>query len=578
MKSSFDRQLVSEALRKSGGNASWLEQSQQPTQSSPDDMIDPLMSLDTPGDDDALVSSEPAAESTSGPLASLPPREEPAMSDVPAPAEPPAALQTAPTKPTRPVQRPAATVAPTTTEAPTAPAEPVEQRDFNRKASSGTLQNELQEGQNRTLDLVEQLGDKEHGGLVRAEGAEAKAGELGELRQIQRSRRENVTSRLDLNRAQKDEFEARINAKIDQMSDKMRNPPKDTMGMVMGIIGAVMSAGGKGGAASALQGLGSALNSKMRNWEAGLAADDAELKNLRGMFDMQNNDSESELRQEANLSALAVAEFDSALKQVEQTVESKEAKEAAALTRLTLRQQAAQHMLDIRKRAAGAQREQEIYQLLASAPTAEKRAALAGQFGALGQKVLQNIQKSDKGMADINQTVTDTQKAQAETAKTLTEAQKLAIEATNPQSKMSEGERRNDSVIAGVAGENGPYRRLQKIITAAGGDIKKMDMPRFGIGGISKYVPDALVPQENIQQSADIEALVSAALRAESGAQISDQEIINKRAKALGLDSSDETVRAQGLMTLMDQLGAFDTQGRLKKTSSGGVPSFKPDK
>lgn len=296
------------------------------------------------------------------------------------------------------------------------PVDDVEDRIWNPNASSRTLRGEQTAGQNRALELEEQTK-----GAIKAEGAERKAAELNELRAIQREGREGVAQRVALNREQKQQFEQRMLQRMDEISDKIRNPPKDTMGMVMGIIAAAMSAGGNGGAAALVNGIGQAMNTKMKKWEAGLAADQAELGHLKTMFGMQNDDSESELKQEAQLSSLAVAEFDSALRQVGEETQSKEARAIAEQARLDLRNKYVQHSLDIRQRAAtqqaAAQQDQELYKFIASQPTPEARAAAAAQFGSKGQAVLQNIQKSDKGAADIDSTAAGTEKTRIEAAK-----------------------------------------------------------------------------------------------------------------------------------------------------------------
>jgi hypothetical protein len=420
MKSSFDKRLVSEALEKSGGDSSWLEADNQ--QSKPE-LVDPLMSIPE--------ESESSAVQDSGPLASIAPQiEEPPAPSIPAPVETPS---TVPTSSKRPATK-QSTQPVTTDEAPasTVVEKPVdvEDRTFNPKASSKTLQTDLQEGQNRQLDLTEAT----KGGIA-AEGSAAQADEFGKLREIQKSRREAVTNRLDLNRNQKEVFEQRMFAKVDEMSNRMRHPPQDTTNIMLSILGSALSS--KGGAGAAIsKGIGMAMQQKMLDWQAGVAADQAEFAGIKSLFDSQNQDSESELRQEANLSALATSEFDSALKQIAASTQSKEAKAAAEAARLELRQKFVQHQLDIRKRAATTGQQDEIIKFVASQPTPELQAAAAAKLGKRGLQALVEIQKGVKGAADISasalggaKTAEEIAGVQANTAKTQAEAAKLQQEA-----------------------------------------------------------------------------------------------------------------------------------------------------
>jgi len=493
-----------------------------------------------------LADGPPAPETTAPPAA-----------QVSAPAEEPTPELQAEQPAQAPAQKPrqARKAAPAPRQE-SVPVDDVEDRIWNPNASSRTLRGEQAAGQNRALDLEEQTK-----GAIKAEGAERKAAELGELRNIQREGREGVAQRVALNREQKQQFEQRMMQRMDELSDKMRNPPKDTMGMVMGIVAAAMAAKGDGRGAAISQGLGQAFGGKMKKWEAGLAADQQEIGHLKTLYGMQNDDSESELKQEAQLSSLAVAEFDSALRQVGEETQSKEARAIAEQARLDLRNKYVAHALDIRDRAAQQQaagrQDVDLYKFIASQPTPELRAAAAAQFGSKGQQVLQNIQKSDKGAAEIDSTTASTEKTRIEAAKSAAEIGPDG----KPAKPLTEGQQKLANIVSGAAPA---YNRINKLF-AGGGEVNR---------GATKetWVPDVLRGQDTLQQRADAKALAMAVLRAESGSAISDAEIEAKY-EALPINSGDPDVRKRGFIDLLNAFRALDNQGSL----GGKGVAFKPD-
>jgi hypothetical protein len=440
----------------------------------------------------------------------------------------------------------------------------VEDRDFDPTVGQKSLKAEQTGAQNRALDLATEKGE------IQATGADRGADELERLEGIKRGGREDQLARRDTNRAQKDDFERQALDRLNAMSEKMANPPKDTMSKVMAIIGAALTAKGNGGGAAAAQMLGGLIGDKTKQWEQSIAADQTMAKNLMEMAKWQNDDTNNELDQEKMFSSLAVGEVDAALKKIELETGSAEAKRAAEEARNTLRNQFVGHQMALNDKQAAAQagmkrsaQEDMLYQIISRGQTPAERAALASRYGKVGQRVLQDIQKSDQNAANTDKTLAETAKTDAELAA-----------AGDPKTKLSAEQQKWDSVVSSVGGANGAYSRLNKLVAKGGGDPSKMDMPRFGVGGISSILPEHLVPEENIQEDADINALINVVLRGESGGAIGNEEIKGKR-RALGIDSNDEQVRARGLLSLMSQVRAMDVGGRLG--GKGGEVSFKAD-
>jgi hypothetical protein len=129
-------------------------------------------------------------------------------------------------------------------------------------------------------------------------------------------------------------------------------------------------------------------------------------------------------------------------------------------------------------------------------------------------------------------------------------ARKKAEDEAKAGPKMTEGERKIDTVVQGAAPA---YERLSKVPDG-----------NFNRGATKEaWVPDVMRSQETLQQRADIKNLGLAVLRAESGASFNETEI-EEKFNALPVNSGDPDVRAQGLKDLLNAYHALDSQGRLK--------------
>jgi hypothetical protein len=322
-----------------------------------------------------------------------------------------------------------------------APAQ-IEDQSFTGK---GNLRAQSLAGTNRAMDLVTEAGD------IKSEGDAKSADLYGQLSSEKREVLDAAKSRVAGNRGQKDELESKLFQQIDSISERQKNPPKDTMAMVMGIVGAVMAAKGNKGGAVAAQLMGQALGSKTQSWANGIESDKENLGHMMKMYGLQDSDSDNELDQAAKISALAAGQFDAALKQVAATTDSKEAKRAAEQARLGLRQQAVSAQMSIDLRAGKLKQTNALYNLIASQPTPELQAQVAAANGKAGQAILQDVQKSSAGGIKNAADVVGVQKTLADIEKSKAEAAKLAAETSGTGSEVVGGYKvANPSVWASV--------------------------------------------------------------------------------------------------------------------------------
>lgn len=295
--------------------------------------------------------------------------------------------------PPQPVEQP-----PVQEAAPVEPPPPqqIEDKAWNPNVGRGQLQSEVTQGQNRALDLVEQTGGGKdgRGGMISAEGAERQAELYGQLEDQRKQRNDTSVGRVEGNRAQKDALEKEMFRKLDEISEREKNPPKDVMGMVMGILGAAMTAKGNSGGAVAAQMIGQAMGSKSQQWARELESDKAAIGRMKTMFDLQNDDSDHELDQEQKISALLAGQFDAALKKVGAETESKELRANAEAARNELRSKFAQHQLAVEQKKAAASGSDALWKL-----SIEQLSSMManGQLGKEGQAVLTEKIKREQG-------------------------------------------------------------------------------------------------------------------------------------------------------------------------------------
>lgn len=212
----------------------------------------------------------------------------------------------------------------------------------------------------------------------------------------------------------------------------------------------------------------------------------------------------------------------------------------------TLRENAAQQVK--RAAAAASARQDWSRYSLPELEALEKSGKLPGS----GVEYLDGLRKGKLGNA----------KTSVELAKLEEETRRSAAEgAKGPGGPKTEGERKTDQVVRGALPA---YSRLTPMIRDKYGvELKsdKIDMPWYGVN--ESMLPGIVVPKGHEQFEADTTTLLEAVLRAKSGASITAQDVDIER-KALGLESSSEEVRANGLKRLVSAYEALDTQGRIQ--------------
>jgi hypothetical protein len=478
---------------------------------------------------------------------SLPPQAAPA----PAAEPPPPAVEQAPAEP---------------------PAAPEPPPDMSVQRASGGPQRAIREYQdenladaNKRIEIAGRSGDSTG---QDATSYNAQAEIRGRQASQSKANADDARGRVDERR----EHEARYQQEADRIYEDMKAhaqpPPQSTVSKVLGIVGAVAGMGGRGGAAQGIGMLSSMLGGDQERWAAEQAANSqlyqAALKNVGA----DRDGAASDIAIAQGLTALEAHEIDASLEQIKAMGLSRNATRTAEDLQLKFRGEVRNGLIGMEQakaNAAAARGDMAQRDALMRMDIPTLRAMEAGPSGLseLGQQILADKIKKDQadkgGYADIR-------KKEAELA------------AGPGGGKMTDGERKIDMVVQGIAGADGPYARMAQLVSKAGGDPNKIDMPRFGVGGVTGYLPSQVVPEENLQQDADLNALVGSVLRAESGASISKEEVENKR-RALGLDSSDESVRAKGLTTLLQQVKAIDLQGRLGAVDEAAQKkgyNFKP--
>jgi hypothetical protein len=418
---------------------------------------------------------------------------------------------------------------------------------LNRNQKSGAILADADAAKNRLLDNATAQGEN-------ASGMHAQAAAInGEDSTSQKKRLGETDARVTKSREQSDAYAEKARAHVEEMEATLKEgPPKHTLQTVMGIIAAVV--GGGGGAGHIASAIGQHIGGAGADeWKTKISAHGELAKSFEGLSHDRDAHSESDIHQQNGLVAAQTAMYASALKQVSETAQSEGVRLDAAEARDKLlngyaeaayQQKYAQEEA-AKKKGAGAQRterENEIYKALTAIQDPQQRAVVAGQFGKLGQTVLQDVQKSDANVAQLGATA-------ASTENTLANANKAAGEAAAGKPLTAE-QAKTDAVVAGAVPA---YQRLHQVV--ASGGVNR---------GATKetWLPDALTSQDSLRQRADQNQLLMQILRVESGSNVPEHELAGKRA-ALGLDSGDPDIRAQANKDLLTSFAALDRQGRL---------------
>lgn len=270
----------------------------------------------------------------------------------------------------------------------------------NANASMGELKQRVAGNVGTGQDLALARGDVQSGGDVQS--AEVLRGDAAEGR----AGIDEAKSRRDAALGRKDENTRKAYGALEDMQMALGHPPDVNKGKWLSLIGGAIASSGKGGAiGQVMQGLGQMQMSQLDDWQRGIAGNEKIAKLLTEMNDSEDKGTENELNQQSKLNAMVTANSLNTLKAIEHETHSEDVKLVAREAALKLKDQYEQHDLGIKQKlaatAAATKVDRAMYQAITAGKSAPERAAIASLYGKKGQAALQDIQKSDKSVVDI---------------------------------------------------------------------------------------------------------------------------------------------------------------------------------
>jgi len=546
-----DPKAVKLALQKTGSSADWFGAPAAPVDYAPAGAYPPppdkLPDQPIPQDPDKLP---PAAQVTTPPQTTAP--QEPA----PREGEVTVTVKT----PRQPSPQPAPEQAPSSAPAQvTGSVGAVENLPLDLSKSTRALQGDVAATKSRDIELLQEQRDIKDASLTQQQAIESKRAEVG-AESLGRQR-----DTADTTRETGDEYRKQMEAELASMKEKMANPPKDTVGMVFGLISTLAALSGKAQGAAAISGLGQIVNQRMKKWQGEIASNQAGMEGMGKLININELQGKNRETAEAELAKASAVEIISAAEAAKAQAKTADQVVAADLAINEAKRVFSAAELKSRAQAAAARRRAQIYNAIGSAKSAEEQDAIAAANGQVGQDVLRDVRKTQGQTADVAKKTMDVEKTVADIGKTQAEATAAQADATKKlrdaqkgttDKPMTEGDYKADAIVSGFVPA---YQRLQSIV-ARGDEVNR---------GATKetWLPDLFRSEQTLQQRADIKALGLGVLRAESGANIPVHEIENKF-EALPVNSGDPQVRAQGLRDLLTAAAALDRQGRIQQAAS----------
>lgn len=219
------------------------------------------------------------------------------------------------------------------------------------------------------------------------------------------------------------------------LQQKMGNPPKDTVGMIMGLIGAVIAAKGKPEAGRMIsQVVGGAMNNKMNKWKGEIEAGS---QSMEGMGKLVNMDRLRAADEEAGASAIhkaVTAEFEAGLDEAEKQAKNQDEIEAIKLTRLDFQDKLIKAQEAARAKAEAARYKRMVNQEIADAKSPEERQWISEHRGDVGRAIQGANQKNQMNDAKLESELLGHGKITADTAvANSTAAKNLAKAAEGPE-------------------------------------------------------------------------------------------------------------------------------------------------
>jgi hypothetical protein len=226
---------------------------------------------------------------------------------------------------------------------------PVSERSFNPNVGTPQLMREQTAGQNEALDLKQRQGD------IASESFDRQAQAAGEFEQRSREGLNRAQQRVDENRQQQRVYEQQAHQRFQRISELVDNPPDESRGKVLRIIGAILGATDQGAAVGrGLSMLGQSMAGDVQGWARQIEAQKVAQGSALEMAQHQQADSEHELRTEKALTDMGFGVYGAALERIKAETNSQEAKRVADELQNGLRQKYVEHQLDLNARSAAA--------------------------------------------------------------------------------------------------------------------------------------------------------------------------------------------------------------------------------
>lgn len=297
-----------------------------------------------------------------------------------------------------------------------AEADGVEDLPLDLSKSSRELQGDVAAAASRDLELLQERRDLKDAYLGQQQAIENKRAEVG-AESLGRQR-----DTADATRGTGDEYRKQMEAELAAMQEKMANPPKDTVGMVFGLISTLAALSGKAQGAAAITGLGNIVNQRMKKWQGEIASNQAGMEGLGKLININELQGKNREAAEAELAKASAVEIISAAAAAKAQATTADQVAAADLAINEAKRVYSASELKARAQAAAAARRAKIYDAIGRAQSAEEREAIAAANQDVGQSVLRDYLKSQGQSAEVAGKTVDVEKGVAEIGKTQAEA------------------------------------------------------------------------------------------------------------------------------------------------------------
>lgn len=295
----------------------------------------------------------------------------------------------------------------------------IEDKSFDKSAKTRQIQAEGAAADNRSLDLIGEKGDiveaaGEQRGAINQARVDQAVKSIGEARDHQAAAGE----RYEDSRAQMD-------GELKALKEKMGKPPFDTVGLVMGLAGALAAAHGKPEVGRMLQqGVGGAINSRMKRWQGEIEGGQQHLEGMGKLVNMDRLHAADEQQGSLAIQKAVTAEFDSAIDEARAQADTAEKKNALDMLQNDFRKKLGDNEVSVRAKAAAAAHRRMVNKKIADAPSEAERQHIAEHYGDVGRSIDSANLKNQTGRAklgsellDQNETVAKTGLANAQAAK-----------------------------------------------------------------------------------------------------------------------------------------------------------------